>query len=189
MDQPDTTPEFHSHATTQHGVMLRVFNSGILITGAAGIGKSELALALIQNGHVLIADDVAQLQRHLQQIQVHCPPLLQNMLNVYGLGILDIRAMYGDTATARLQRLDLILHLTDNETYQNSHADPSRAHYTTRTLLGLAVPQLFIPINSRRNGVAVVEAAVQNHVLLQNGYDAREQFVIRQQRTIKNTQS
>lgn len=93
--------------TTLHGVFIDVLGLGVLLTGKSGTGKSELALGLINRGHRLIADDSVIFARKKEKIIGFCPPILQDFLEVRGLGILDIRAMFGDTAIQKNKRLEL----------------------------------------------------------------------------------
>src|SRR5690606_12744139 len=98
--------------TLMHGVFLDVLGVGVLITGESGLGKSELALELISRGHGLVADDAVELSRIAPSIiEGHRPALLQNLLEVRGLGLLDIRTIFGETSVRRKMKLSLMVHL------------------------------------------------------------------------------
>jgi HPr kinase/phosphorylase len=104
--------------TTMHGVFMDILGLGVLITGESGLGKSELGLELISRGNGLVADDAVDLFRINQTtIEARCPELLQNLLEVRGIGLLDIRAIFGETAVRRKMRLKLIVHLVRRENF------------------------------------------------------------------------
>lgn len=169
--------------TTVHGVFMEVFSIGVLITGAAGTGKSELALELITRGHRLIADDAPEMTLIAPDvIDGTCPPVLQDCLEVRGLGILNIRAMFGDSAIKSNKYLRLILNLdiangpVDDRT---PPLDRLRGDHSTREILGMEVPVVTIPVAPGRNIAVIVEAAVRNHNLRLRGYDSSEEFLAR----------
>jgi HPr kinase/phosphorylase len=172
--------------TVTHGVFLEVLGIGLMITGESRVGKSELALELISRGHRLIADDTPQFSRIAPDIlNGTSPPILQDLLEVRGLGILNIRSMYGDNAIKTNKYLRLIIHLSDfDESYQ---AKEDRLTGTTSTtdILGLKVPVIHLPVAPGRNLAVLVEAAVRNHMLRIKGYNAAEDLIQRQQRQIE----
>ena len=109
-----------------HGVFMDVLGVGVLITGESGLGKSELGLELISRGHGLVADDAVEFSRIApNMIEGRCPPLLQNLLEVRGLGLLDIRAIFGETAVRRKMRLKLIVHLVRRGTLEEGVRAPA----------------------------------------------------------------
>ncbi|MGM0476388.1 MAG: HPr(Ser) kinase/phosphatase [Pseudomonadota bacterium] len=167
--------------TTLHGVFLEVLGLGILLTGSSAIGKSELALELISRGHRFIADDAPQFRRlDPQTINGRCPELLEGFLEVRGLGILDIPAMFGESAIKSNKNLRLVIHLApiDQITF-DSEARLHGAH-DHLDLLGVEVPTLSLPVAPGRNLAVLVEGAVRNHILRQNGYNAADTFIQRQ---------
>jgi len=167
---------------TLHGVFLEVYSIGVLLTGASGSGKSELALELITRGHRLIADDAAEFTLIAPDvIDGTCPELLRDCLEVRGLGVLNVRNMFGDTAVKKNKYLRLVLHLALEE--QANTNDPETrlfGNISSRSVLGVEVPQLAIPVAAGRNLAVLVEAAVRNHVLKSGGIDAAQIFVDRQ---------
>ena len=165
-----------------HGVFMEVYSIGVLITGEAGAGKSELALELITRGHRLVADDAPEFTQIAPDVlDGTCPEMLQDLLEVRGLGILDIRAMFGDTAVKRNKYLRLIVHLLPF----SPDADPAGidrlfGDVGHRQVLDLQVPQITIPVAPGRNLAVLVEAAVRSHILKTKGIDAAQVFMDRQ---------
>ncbi|KAF0190680.1 MAG: HPr kinase/phosphorylase [Gammaproteobacteria bacterium] len=172
---------FLSVKTMLHGVFLEVLGAGVLITGASGIGKSELALELISRGHRLIADDVTEFHRvDTEVLRGTCPAALRDFLEVRGLGVLNIRAMFGDSAIKRAKNLRLIICLKQLAGDTLHDMDRLRGSRTTRELLDIAVPEITLPVAPGRNLAVLVEAAVRNHVLSLRGYNAPEDFITKQ---------
>ncbi len=167
---------------TLHGVFLEVYSIGVLLTGASGSGKSELALELITRGHRLIADDAAEFTLIAPDvIDGTCPELLRDCLEVRGLGVLNVRNMFGDTAVKKNKYLRLILHLAlEDEANNNDPESRLFGSISSRSVLGVEVPQMAIPVAAGRNLAVLVEAAVRNHVLKSGGIDAAQIFVDRQ---------
>jgi HPr kinase/phosphorylase len=167
---------------TLHGVFLEVYSIGVLLTGDSGSGKSELALELITRGHRLIADDASEFTLIAPDvIDGTCPELLRDCLEVRGLGVLNVRNMFGDTAVKKNKYLRLILHLSPEQ--DQATVDPEARLFgsvSSRTVLGVDVPQLGIPVAAGRNLAVLAEAAVRNHVLKSGGIDAAQIFVDRQ---------
>jgi HPr kinase/phosphorylase len=173
--------------TTLHGVFLEVYSIGVLITGEAGAGKSELALELITRGHRLIADDAPEFTMVAPDVlDGICPEILQDCLEVRGLGVLNVREMFGDTAVKRNKYLRLIIHL--GPPVADSHHDGMKRLYgdvSSMKVLDVDVPRLVIPVAPGRNLAVLVEAAVRNHVLKSKGIDAAQTFVDRQAHSMK----
>ncbi|MCB1802761.1 MAG: HPr(Ser) kinase/phosphatase [Gammaproteobacteria bacterium] len=176
---------FLSEKTTLHGVFLEVLGMGVLLTGDPAVGKSELALDLITRGSRLVADDAPEFTRIAPDIvSGTCPPLLREFLEVRGLGILNIRAMFGDSSIKRTKYLRLIVHLKRMSAEQISGMDRLSGAHTDRDVLGVAVPQVTVPVAPGRNLAVLVESAVRNHLLRLKGYDATEVLIERQQQAI-----
>ena len=173
--------------TTLHGVFLEVYSIGVLITGEAGAGKSELALELITRGHRLIADDAPEFTMVAPDvIDGTCPELLQDCLEVRGLGVLNVREMFGDTAVKRNKYLRLIVHL--GPSLADGQLDGLKRLYgdvNSMKVLDVEVPRLVIPVAPGRYLAVLVEAAVRNHVLKSKGIDAAQTFVDRQAHSMK----
>jgi HPr kinase/phosphorylase len=168
--------------TTLHGVFMEVYSIGVLLTGESGSGKSELALELITRGHRLVADDAPEFTQIAPDVvDGTCPELLQDLLEVRGLGILNIREMFGDTSVKLNKYLRLIVHLerqdlqTDPKPIDRLYGDVGH-----RRLLELEVPQITLPVAPGRNLAVMVEAAVRSHILKSKGIDAAQTFVDRQ---------
>ena len=167
--------------TTMHGVFMDILGLGVLITGESGLGKSELGLELISRGNGLVADDAVDLFRINQTtIEARCPELLQNLLEVRGIGLLDIRAIFGETAVRRKMRLKLIVHLVRRENFERDY-ERIPTEPLTQDVLGIAVRKVVIQVVAGRNIAVLVEAAVRNTILQMRGIDTYQDFMVRQQ--------
>ncbi len=171
-----------------HGVFMEVQGFGALITGDAAIGKSELALELISRGHRLIADDIVDFYRiSPERVEGRCPPLLQDFLEVRGLGILNIRALFGDNSVKPTKPLDLIIKLEMADKQAPQLLDRLSVKRQYEEVIGVNIPKFKIPIAAGRNIAVLVEVAIRNHMLLLRGVNATKQFTQRQQREMKKT--
>ncbi|MGB0713589.1 MAG: HPr(Ser) kinase/phosphatase [Gammaproteobacteria bacterium] len=160
-----------------HGVLLDVFGMGVLVTGDPGVGKSELALELISRGHRLIADDAPEFRRTAPDtVTGTCPETIRGFLEVRGLGVLDISAMYGDTAIKPRQNLRLIVHLQRMSVEQIHAIDRLRGSRSTDTILEVDVPKVTLPVAPGRDLAVLLETAVRNQHLIARGHDASEVF-------------
>ena len=173
-----------------HGVFMEVLGTGVLITGESSIGKSELALALIARGHRLIADDAPEFTRIGPDIlDGRSPSLLKDFMEVRGLGVINIRDMYGDNALKLNKYLRLVVHLKRFRRPDYAKLDRLEGERKTRTILGIEIPQILIPVAPGRNIEVLVEAAVRNHILSESGNNATEKFIQLQQLAINNQPS
>lgn len=170
-----------------HGVMMDVHGTGVLITGDASVGKSELALELISRGHILVADDAPEFTRIAPgTVECECPPLLRDFLEVRGLGILNIALMYGDAHTRSRKILRFIVHLKPvsvggyNEELATIAGDRISEPSDTRLVLGVHVPKRTIPVAPGRNMAVLVEAAIRDQILRNGGYSASNDLVQKQ---------
>jgi len=172
--------------TTRHGVFMDILGLGVLITGESGLGKSELGLELVSRGHGLVADDAVDLFRVSQtSLEGRCPELLQNLLEVRGIGLLDIKAIFGETAVRRKMRLKLIVHLVRKETMERDFERlPFEPLY--EAILGLPVRKVVIAVDAGRNLAVLVEAAVRSTVLQLRGIDTYQDFLKRHQKAIED---
>lgn len=162
---------------TLHGVLIEVLDVGVFITGDPGVGKSELALELISRGHRLIADDSPCFRRiGPNAIEGRCPKVLQDFLEVRALGVLNIRAMYGDAAVLDRKRLSLIIDLKAVNPPNFPEIERLNDAFGHRPLLGTEVAELTLPVAPGRNLAVMVEAAVRNFLLKQRGYHAPKAF-------------
>lgn len=171
--------------TMRHGVFMDILGLGVLLTGESGLGKSELGLELISRGHGLVADDAVDIYRISQtSLEGRCPELLMNLLEVRGIGLLDIRAIFGETAVRRKMRLKLIVHLVRKETMEREFERlPYEPLY--EDVLGLPVRKVVIAVDAGRNLAVLVEAAVRNTILQLRGIDTYQEFVQRHQRAME----
>ncbi|HNT38359.1 MAG TPA: HPr(Ser) kinase/phosphatase [Rubrivivax sp.] len=176
--------QLFAERTTRHGVFMDILGLGVLLTGESGLGKSELGLELISRGHGLVADDAVDLYRISQtSLEGRCPELLQNLLEVRGIGLLDIKAIFGETAVRRKMRLKLIVHLVRKETMEREFERlPYEPLY--EDVLGLPVRKVVIAVDAGRNLAVLVEAAVRNTVLQLRGIDTYQEFIERHQRAM-----
>jgi HPr kinase/phosphorylase len=173
--------QLFAERTTRHGVFMDILGLGVLLTGESGLGKSELGLELISRGHGLVADDAVDLYRIAQtSLEGRCPELLANLLEVRGIGLLDIKAIFGETAVRRKMRLNLLVHLVRKETMEREF---ERLPYEPlfEDILGVPVRKVVIAVDAGRNLAVLVEAAVRNTVLQLRGIDTYAEFVRRHQ--------
>lgn len=170
--------------TTRHGVFMDILGMGVLLTGESGLGKSELGLELISRGHGLVADDAVDLYRVSQtSLEGRCPELLMNLLEVRGIGLLDIKAIFGETAVRRKMRLKLIVHLVRKETMDREFERlPYEPLY--EDILGVSVLKAVIAVDAGRNLAVLVEAAVRNTILQLRGIDTYKEFIERHQKAM-----
>lgn len=170
--------------TTLHGVFMDVLGMGVLITGESGLGKSELALELISRGHGLVADDAVELLRTApNSIEGQCPALLQNLLEVRGLGLLDIRTIFGEASVRRKMKLKLIVHLVRTNP-ENFERLPLKNE--TMDILGIPINRVLLQVAAGRNLAVLVEAAVRHTILTFRGIDTMGDFIERQALAIMN---
>jgi len=158
----------------------------VLITGESGVGKSELALELISRGHGLVADDVVEISRiAAKTLEGRCPQLLKDFLEVRGLGVLNIRVIFGETAVRPKMNLKLIVHLERSGQAGAETTERLPLHELTENILGLPIREIVIPVAAGRNLAVLVEAAVRNYILQLRGYDSTQEFIARQQGELK----
>lgn len=171
--------------TTIHGVFMEVLGVGILLTGDSAVGKSELALELISRGHRLIADDAPIFSRTSPDIiSGECPPMLQDFLEVRGLGLLDIRNMFGDNAIKLKKFLRLIIQLRKLSELKLEEYDRLEGTKGVQQLLNVDIPMTTLPIAPGRNLAVLVEATVRKHILELQGFNAVKRFEARQRALI-----
>ncbi len=175
----DYLSQHFAERTTRHGVFMDILGLGVLLTGESGLGKSELGLELISRGHGLVADDAVDLYRISQSaLEGRCPELLMNLLEVRGIGLLDIKAIFGETAVRRKMRLKLIVHLVRKETMDREF---ERLPYEplNEEILDVSVRKTVIAVDAGRNLAVLVEAAVRNTILQLRGIDTYSEFIER----------
>jgi len=165
-----------------HGVLLDVLGMGVLITGESGVGKSELALELISRGHGLVADDIVELRRTAPEVlEGRCPLMLRDYLEVRGLGILNIRTIFGETAVRRRKNMKLIVHLQNGVSGDTGAQERLPLSNLNQTIMNVDIRKVIIPVAAGRNLAVLVEAAVRNYVLQLRGIDSTKDFIERQE--------
>ncbi len=172
-----------------HGVFMEVLGIGVLLTGDSGMGKSELALELVSRGNRLIADDSPEFSRVAPDtLNGTCPALLRDFLEVRGLGVLNIRAMFGDSAIKNNKYLRLIIHLKQMNDEELRNMDRLQGNHSISKILDVDVPQTALPVAPGRNLAVLVEGAVRNHILSFSGYSAANDFTERQRQYMAQNQ-
>ncbi len=165
---------------TLHGVFMEIYSIGVLITGDSGAGKSELALELVSRGHRLVADDAPEFTQIAPDVlDGTCPELLQDLLEVRGLGVMNIRQMFGDTAVKKNKYLRLIVHLVRAQDPSAEAMARITGESSSRKVLDLDVPVVELPVAAGRNLAVLTEAAVRLHLLRSKGMDPAAAFLAR----------
>ena len=176
-------------SSSRHGVLLDVLGLGVMITGESGVGKSELALELVSRGHGLVADDVVELYRIAPEtLEGRCPPMLRDFLEVRGLGMLNIRTIFGETAVRRKKNMKLIVHLQKPSTVDFNAMERLPINDVTENILNVNIRKVIIPVAAGRNLAVLVEAAVRNYVLQLRGIDSAQEFLSRHQQEMEGGQ-
>jgi HPr kinase/phosphorylase len=173
--------------TERHGVLMDVLGVGVLITGDSGVGKSELALELISRGQGLVADDVVEISRiAATTLEGRCPPLLKDFLEVRGLGLINIRAIYGETAVRPKMKLKLLAHLEKPAKGNANLTERLPLSELAEEILGVTVRKVVIPVAAGRNLAVLLEAAVRNYILQLRGKDSAVEFLARQKQAMED---
>ncbi len=171
----------------RHGVCMDVLGLGVLITGESGVGKSELGLELVSRGHGLVADDVVDISRLPPSVlECRCPPLLKDFIEVRGLGVLNVRTVFGETAVRPKMNLRLVVRL-EKPAAQGSPSERLPLHELSEDILGVTVRKVVIPVAEGRNLAVLVEAAVRNYILQLRGINSTQEFLERQQAELRKS--
>jgi HPr kinase/phosphorylase len=173
----------------RHGVFMDVLGLGVLITGESGVGKSELGLELISRGHGLVADDVVEISRiAANTLEGRCPPMLKDFLEVRGLGLLNIRTIFGETAVRPKMKLKLVAHLEKPQPGGRDTTERLPLADMSEEILGVTVRKVVIPVAAGRNLAVLVEAAVRNHILQLRGVNSTAEFMARHKQELEGDQ-
>ncbi|HEX8709130.1 MAG TPA: HPr(Ser) kinase/phosphatase [Pyrinomonadaceae bacterium] len=180
----DYLQELLAPLVMRHGVLLDLYGLGVLIEGASGIGKSECALDLIARGHRLVSDDVVEVRRiGAERLVGTAPELLREHLEIRGLGIINIRDLFGVSAISVTKTVDLSIKLKRWD--EAGEVDRLGIDAQAVDILGVGVPQVLIPVSPGRNLSTLVETAVRVQLLRVRGYDAAQSFVARHTRMLE----
>lgn len=160
---------------TQHGVLVEVYGEGILMLGDSGIGKSETAIELVKRGHRLIADDAVEIKKVSSITLVgSAPELIRHYVELRGIGIIDVRRIFGMGSVKDSEKIDLIINFenwVDGKMYDRFGLD---AEYTE--ILGIKIPSITVPVKPGRNLAVIIEIAAMNHRQKKMGYNTAEEF-------------
>lgn len=160
---------------TRHGVLVNVFGMGVLLTGESGVGKSEAALELVKRGHQLVADDVVDICRVSDtRLTGECPEMVRHFMEIRGIGIIDIKAMYGVGSVATSKTIDLVMHM--EHWVAGKEYDRLGLNDDYITILGVKVPHQILPVRPGRNLAIIVEVAARNLSLKRMGYSAAHEL-------------
>jgi HPr kinase/phosphorylase len=162
--------------TTIHGVLVDVYGIGVLITGSSGIGKSETALELVKRGHRLVADDAVEIQQTEEgELIGYAPKLIRYLLEIRGLGIINVMTLFGAGAVRDKKKISLAIHLEawqEKQQYDRLGLDEEKIR-----IIDTELPLLIIPVRPGRNLAVIIEVAAMNFRLKRMGYHAAQQFV------------
>ena len=160
---------------TVHGVLMDVYGVGVLITGRSSAGKSEAALELIKRGHQLVADDVVNIwQVSDEQVRGEAPEMVRHLMEIRGLGIIDIKAMFGIGSVLMRKTIHMVIHLEKWDEQKEYDRLGLEEEYTT--LMGVKLPRIVMPVKPGRNLAIIIEVAARNYSLKQLGYSAAQEL-------------
>lgn len=160
---------------TVHGVLMDVYGVGVLITGRSSVGKSEAALELIKRGHQLVADDVVDIwQVSDEQVRGEAPEMVRHLMEIRGLGIIDIKAMFGIGSVLTRKTINMVIHLEKWDEQKEYDRMGLTDEYTE--LMGVKLPCITMPVKPGRNMAIIIEVAARNYSLKQSGYSAAQEL-------------
>ena len=158
------------------GGLMSIYGIGVLIMGESGIGKSELELDLIKRGHIFVADDLVEIAKVNKTIYGKAPLNLKKMLEVRGIGIVDVNVMFGGHCFLEKCHVNFLIKLVNRDQYLKSNSDRLNPNEKTINLLGIEKPILEIPVTEGKSMSTIVETAVTNYIMKKQGVDTNEQF-------------
>lgn len=159
-----------------HGTMMNIYGKGVLITGASGIGKSELALDLINRGHMIIADDLVEISHVNDYLKCEAPNNIKRMLEVRGIGIIDVSKTFGGHAFLNDCKLDFVIQLVSSKEYNKHNNDRLNPTNKKEKYFDITVNKLEVPMTVGKSMSIIIETAVTNFILKQEGFDSTEVF-------------
>ncbi|NLI68317.1 MAG: HPr kinase/phosphorylase [Bacilli bacterium] len=165
----------YAPTTAVHGVLVDIYGVGVLIMGKSGVGKSETALELVKRGHRLVADDSVEIrQEDYDTLIGNAPPLIEHLLEIRGLGILNVMTLFGAGAVIRDKRISYVIQLEawdENKQYERLGIEEE-----TMTIMDVTLPKATIPVKPGRNLAVIIEVAAMNFRLKRMGVNAAEHF-------------
>jgi len=169
-------------SSSLHGVLVDVFGVGVLLLGKSGIGKSEIALDLVMRGHRLVADAIVNLVRRGGDVYGHGNEMIQHHMEIRGLGILNIKDLFGVASVRDRKKIELVIELVE----WNSGAEYDRLglEQESMNILGAELPHAVVPVRPGRNMTTIVEVAARNHLLKLRGHHSAQEFADRLSRAI-----
>ena len=160
---------------TRSGVMMEIYGEGVLIQGESGVGKSEVAIELIKRGHRIIADDAVEIREtNHGTLEANAPELIRHYMELRGIGVIDVRRLFGMGAIKLKQQIDMVINLepwNDNTVYDRLGLDQMQTE-----VLGVKLPSITIPVKPGRNLASIVEVAAMNNRHRRYGYNAAEEL-------------
>lgn len=166
--------ELLAPSVTIHGVLMDLYGVGVLLIGESGIGKSETALSLVERGHRLVADDAVTISRIGDRLDGTCPDMIRYFMELRGIGIIDIKAMYGASAVQLVKKIDMVVKLEawDDKMRYTRLGAPEESY----TILGVKKPLHIVPVKPGRNLAIILEAAARTHRLNDLGFNAMDEL-------------
>ena len=160
---------------TRHGVLVDVYGVGVLLTGESGVGKSEAALELVKRGHQLVADDVVDVCKVSDdRLTGESPEMVRHLMEIRGIGIIDIKAMYGIGSVLMRKSIDLVVHLEKWDETKEYDRYGLTDEYTS--IMDVKVPRIVLPVRPGRNLAIIIEVAARNFSLKKLGYSAAQEL-------------
>lgn len=170
------------------GVFVEVYGEGILLVGESGIGKSEIALEIVKRGHRLVADDMVQVKKLSATALIgSAPEITRHMIEIRGIGVLDVKNMYGVSSVKPVEKIDLVVHFeqwVEGKVYDRLGAE---TQYTE--ILGVKIPSHTVPVSPGRNLAVIIEAAAINNRQKKMGYNAAAELIRRSEEAVKAMES